>query len=122
MTTRRQRETLPRSIGGPIAMGVTTLTVDVANPAAPDVTESLEFIVDSGAVFSVVPETLRRLGIQPLQQPTFQLANNTRIIRWKGGALFRFREYLGVAEVIFGEDGDATLLGAHTLEAFGLRL
>ena len=104
-------------------MGVTTLTVEVASNAAPDVTESLEFIVDSGAVFSVVPtEVLRRLGIQPLRQQTFQLANNARIVRWKGGALFRFREYTGFAEVIFGEEGDATLLGAHTLEAFGLGL
>lgn len=104
-------------------MGVTTLTVEVANPATPEVTESLEFIVDSGAVFSVVPaEVLRRLGIQPLQQQTFQLANNTRILRWRGGALFKFREYLGVSEVIFGEEGDATLLGAHSLEAFGLGL
>ena len=104
-------------------MGVTTLTVEVANNAAPEVTESLEFIVDSGAVFSVVPtEVLRRLGIRPVQQQTFQLANNTRIVRWKGGALFKFREYVGFSEVIFGEEGDATLLGAHTLEAFGLGL
>jgi hypothetical protein len=109
--------------GGPIAVGVTTLTVEVANPATPDVTESLDFIVDSGAVLSVVPtEVLRRLGIRPLRQQTFRLATNARIVRWKGGALFKFREYVGVAEVIFGEEGDATLLGAHTLEAFGLGL
>jgi predicted aspartyl protease len=104
-------------------MGVTTLVVDVANPAAPESTESLEFLVDSGAVFSVVPgEVLRRLGIPPRHRQTVQLANNTRIVRWIGGALFRFREYVGFAEVIFGEEGDATLLGAHTLEAFGLGL
>ena len=104
-------------------MGVTTLVVEVANPATPEVTESLECIVDSGAVFSVVPtEVLQRLGIRPRQQQTFQLANNARIVRWIGGAFFTFREYAGFAEVIFGEEGDATLLGAHTLEAFGLGL
>jgi predicted aspartyl protease len=109
--------------GGPIAVRITTLAVEVANPATPDVTERLEFIVDSGSVFSVVPtEVLRRLGIRPRRQQTFQLANNAHIVRWKGGALFKFREYEGVAEVIFGEEGDATLLGAHTLEAFGLGL
>src|ERR1700687_3065772 len=90
------------SPGGPIAMGVTTLVVEVANPATPEVTESLECIVDSGAVFSVVPtEVLQRLGIRPRQQQTFQLANNARIVRWIGGALFTFREYAGFAEVIF---------------------
>ena len=104
-------------------MGVTTLFVEVANPATPDLTDRLEFIVDSGAVFSVVPaEVLRRLGIQPREQQTFRLANSTHIVRWRGGAFFKFREYAGVAEVIFGEEGDATLLGAHTLEAFGLGL
>ena len=79
--------------------------------------------MDSGAVFSVVPtDVLRRLGLQPRRQQTFQLANNTRIIRWKGGALFKFREYEGVAEVIFGEEGDEPLLGATTLEEMGLAL
>ena len=36
-------------------MGVTSLVVGVANPAKPNVTERLEFTVDSGAVYSVVP-------------------------------------------------------------------
>ena len=42
--------------------------------------------------------------------------------RQKGGALFTFRDYIGVADVIFGEKGDATLLGAFSLEALGLAL
>ena len=104
-------------------MGVTTLIVYVANPATPDVTEGLEFTVDSGAVFSVVPaDVLRRLGIQPLKQETFRLANGAHIVRWKGGALFKFQEYVGFSDVIFGEEGDAKLLGALSLEALGLSL
>ena len=104
-------------------MGVTTLIVGVGNPATPGVTELREFTVDSGAVYSVVPaDVLRRLEIQPLKQETFRLANGSHIIRWKGGALFKFQEYVGVSDVIFGEEGDATLLGALTLEALGLSL
>ena len=104
-------------------MGVTTLVVDVANPATPEVTEGLEFIVDSGAVFSVVPaDVLRRLGIQPLRQETFRLANGTHILRYKGIAMFKFQEWIGGSDVIFGEEGDATLLGALTLEALSLML
>src|SRR5262245_59479065 len=124
MMTERADELSPLPPrGGPIAMGVTTLAVQVANIAAPEITESLEFIVDSGSTFWAVPtDLLRRLGIRPREQQTLQLANNARIVRWRGGALFKFREYTGVAEVIFGEEGDATLLGAHTLEAFGLGL
>jgi len=104
-------------------MGLTTLVIEVANPAIPGVTESLTFLVDSGAVYSVVPaEVLRRLGVQPLKQETFRLANGTHIIRYKGVALFRFQEWIGGSDVIFGEEGDATLLGALTLEALGLSL
>ena len=104
-------------------MGVTTLVVDVANPATPNITETLTFTVDSGAIYSVVgTEVLQRLGIQPLKQETFRLANGSHIIRWKGGAVFKFQEYVGFSDVIFGEEGDATLLGVLTLEALGLAL
>ena len=104
-------------------MGVTTLVIEVANPAKPAVTQRLEFTVDSGAVYSVVPgEVLRKLRIRPQKRETFRLANGTTIVRQKGVALFKFREYVGGADVIFGEEGDATLLGALSLEALGLTL
>ena len=104
-------------------MGVTTLTIAVANPERPAVTERLEFTVDSGAVYSVVPaEILRKLRIRPQRRQTFRLANGATIVRTKGVALFKFRQYVGGGDVIFGEKGDATLLGALTLEALGLLL
>ena len=104
-------------------MGVTTLDIEIANIADPETIERLRFTVDSGAVYSVVPApVLRRLGIRPLKRETFRLADGTHIRRHKGGALFKFRDYVGVADVIFGEKGDATLLGALTLEALGLVL
>lgn len=42
--------------------------------------------------------------------------------RKKGVAVFKFRERIGGADVIFGEPGDTNLLGAFTLEALGLSL
>jgi predicted aspartyl protease len=104
-------------------MGVTVLHVAVGNQANPEVTEELEFTVDSGAVYSVVPApVLERLGIQPLKSDRFRLADGRYIVRRRGGALFKFQDYIGVSDVIFGEPGDATLLGALTLEALGLSL
>ena len=111
------------SLKAPIAMGITSLVIDVANPANPEVTEGLEFTVDSGAVYSVVPApVLERLSIQPLKRETFRLVNGTHIVRQKGVALFKFQQWIGGSDVIFGEEGDATLLGALTLEALGLSL
>ena len=69
-------------------MGVTTLVVEIANPAKPETAERLEFTVDSGATYSVVPApVLRRLKIKPLKRETFRLADGSTIARRKGGAL-----------------------------------
>lgn len=104
-------------------MGLTVLEIDVGNLAAPDTTERIEFLIDSGAIYSVVPsEVLGRLGIQPLAEQEFRLANGMKITRKKGGALFRYGNRVGVSDVIFGEEGDSLLLGAFTLEALGLAL
>lgn len=104
-------------------MGLTFLEIEVGNPANPDIREKLEFLVDSGAIYSVVPVSiLERLGIKPLAEQEFRLANGTKIVRKKGGALFKYGDRIGVADVIFGEEGDSTLLGAFTLEALGLTL
>ena len=105
------------------AMGLTVLALAVANPARPDITQSVDFLVDSGAIYSIVPApVLRRLGIEPLAEQEFRLANGTRIVRKKRVAVFRYGDRVGGADVIFGEEGDASLLGAFTLEALGLAL
>ncbi|MBI2906165.1 MAG: aspartyl protease family protein [Chloroflexi bacterium] len=104
-------------------MRLTVLEIEVGNPASPEVTEKLEFLIDSGAIYSVVPTPiLERLGITPLAEQQFRLADGSKIARRKGVALFRYGERVGGADVIFGEEGDSTLLGAFTLEALGLAL
>ncbi|MGD0695869.1 MAG: aspartyl protease [Terriglobia bacterium] len=104
-------------------MGLTILELEVGNPANPDITEKVEFQIDSGAIYSVVPTPiLEKLGIRPLAKQEFRLADGSKIVRKKGGALFRRGGQVGVADVIFGEEGDSTLLGVFTLEALGLAL
>ena len=102
-------------------MGLTVLKVSVGNPAKPKVTKELEFLIDSGAVYSVVPAAvLRKLGIKPLATEEFRLADGSVSRRKKGIALFKYQDKVGGADVIFGEKGDSLLLGAFTLEALGL--
>ena len=104
-------------------MGLTTLEIDVGNPATPEMTEKVEFLIDSGAVYSVVPTAiLERLGIRPLTEQEFRLADGSRTRRRKGIALFKYGGLIGGADVIFGEEGDSQVLGAFTLEALGLSL
>jgi len=104
-------------------MGLTTVTIDVGNPAHPKKTIPVEFLVDSGAIYSVVPAPLlRKLGLSSISEEIFTLENGQKTKRKKGIALFKYQGKVGGADVIFGERGDATLLGAFTLEALGLAL
>lgn len=104
-------------------VGLVVLKVEVGNPAKPEVTEEVEFLIDSGAIYSVVPtKILKKLGIKPLSQEEFRLANGEKILRKKGIALFKYGERVGGADVIFGEKEGSILLGAFTLEALGLVL
>lgn len=104
-------------------MGLTVLEIEVGNPSTPEVTETIELLIDSGAIYSVVPApVLERLGIRPLAQQEFRLADGSKITRRKGGALFKYGDRIGGADVIFGEEGDYALLGAFTPEALGLSL
>ena len=104
-------------------MGLTFLSVEVGNVAQTEEMRPLEFLVDSGAVYSVVPrDVLEDLGIRSIARQEFRLADGSRVARDKGVALFRYGDRVGGADVIFGESGDSTLLGAMTLEALGLAL
>ncbi|HEY4688269.1 MAG TPA: aspartyl protease family protein [Anaerolineae bacterium] len=104
-------------------MGLTVLEIEVGSPAQPETTEKLEFLIDSGAIYSVVPTPiLERLGIRPLVEQEFRLANGSKITRKKGIALFKYQDRVGGADVIFGEEGDSVLLGVLTLEALGFSL
>ena len=104
-------------------MGSTVLEIEVGNPGNPEITEKLEFLVDSGAIYSVVPSNiLKKLGIKPCGDQEFRLADGSKIIRKKGIALFKFRDQIGGSDVIFGKEGDSIFLGAFTLESLGLFL
>ncbi|MGD0009643.1 MAG: aspartyl protease family protein [Terriglobia bacterium] len=104
-------------------MGLTYIQASIANPARPRRSAKLKFLVDSGALYSVVPaRVLRRLGIKPGKTKTFILADGTEVKRSLGQALFRLNGDEGASPVIFGETGDSVLLGIVSLEALGLIL
>lgn len=104
-------------------MGLTHVKVSIANPARPKRSIEITFLVDSGALYSIVPETaLRKLGVKPHSKRTFILADGSEITRKMGDVLFRMDGRQGAAPVIFGEKDDTTLLGTVSLEALGMAL
>ena len=101
-------------------MGLTYIKATVINPADPSKRLKVEFLVDSGAMYSVVPKTiLRRLGIRSRETKTFTLADGTDITRKVGNAFFSLDDSERASPIIFGEKGDTPLLGMVTLEALG---
>lgn len=108
---------------GECRMGLTILEVEIAKEADARVWEKLEFLIDSGAVYSVVPTpVLEKMSIKPYDEQTFRLANGEKIVRKRGFSFFRFGGRKGVSDVIFGEPGDSNLFGVLTLESLGLAL
>ena len=73
--------------------------------------------MDTGATTTVIPgSALRRLGIVPTKQETFESAGGGRVEldMAEAKALVAGRET--TTWVIFGQEGTAALLGAYTLE------
>ncbi len=104
-------------------MGLTHIELEIASPANTEEWEMVPCLVDSGAVYSVVPSSLLdALGIEPIATEDFRLADGQTISRRKGIAAFRYGERVGGGDVVFGEEGDMSLVGALTLEALGLAL
>ncbi len=104
-------------------MGITTVILRVKEHRKAEKFADVEFIVDSGAIYSLVPgKILDELGIEPYKEVSFSLADGTIIKRRVGDAYFEYKNDGGAASVIYGEEGDDPLLGATTLEALGLVL
>lgn len=103
-------------------MRVTFLKVKVINPERPKKSQECEFLVDSGAVYSVVPQSiLKMLGIKPTSFQEFILANGEVLKKPVGNAYFEYQGKIRAAPVIFGDE-DVFLLGATTIEALGMIL
>lgn len=103
-------------------MGITFLNIKVKNPQDPQKTVMRRFLVDSGAVYSVMPAIdLTKIGIKSTDKQKFTLANGEVIEKFIGNGLFEYRGKLRSSPVVFGEEG-IYLLGAVTLESLGVIL
>ncbi len=104
-------------------MGITNAIVRVREHRKSKEFADVEFLIDSGAVYSLVPgKILDTIGIEPYKEMSFSLADGTTIKRRISSAFFEFQNESGPAPVIYGEEGDTPLLGVTTLESMGLVL
>lgn len=102
-------------------MGITYIEGKARGPLGIEKNE--RFLVDSGAPYSLLPETTwKLLGLSPKREVSFNLADGTSIKRKVSECYFILPHGEGHTPVILGESGDEALLGAVTLEILGLVL
>ncbi len=103
-------------------MGITFTTARISNPRnrhRPVV--ELEFLIDTGAIYSVVPVSIaRKLALAKLDREEFTLADGTRRAYNIGEAFFELGDRRGTSKVVFGPPNATPILGALTLESLGL--
>lgn len=100
-------------------MGMTYANVIVRNPAAPEQEWRGRFLVDTGAIDSLVPGPwLESIGLTPRSSREYELADGTEVRFDVAVAEF---EIMG-ATVIFGQPHSEPLLGATALESAGIHV
>ena len=81
----------------------------------------IEATVDTGAAYTTLPASLlRELGVAPLGQRRFLLADGRRVFMDIGRAWVTIDGESEVTLVVFGADDAPPLLGAYTLEGLAL--
>ena len=85
-------------------MGITFTSARISNPRAPHrrVVE-MEFLIDAGAMYSVVPGSIaRKLALKKLDREEFTLADGTRRAYDVGEAFLELDGRRGTSKVVFG--------------------
>ena len=106
-------------------MGMFKVPVKVANPADSSRFFEDEFWVNTGAIYSFVPEDrLEAIGLAPLRSRDLMLADGRHDRRPMGEALFTVPELEETltCPVVFAPKGSLYLLGATALENFGVNV
>jgi clan AA aspartic protease len=101
-------------------MGVLSVNAEIGDPKAEHF-QSVEFTVDTGSSHTCLPASFfRELGVEPHARQRFVLADGRRVDSDIGRAWLRIDGQQEITIVVFAEEGTQPLLGAITLEEFGL--
>ncbi len=102
-------------------MGFVTAKISIETLTRPAQRTELNLLVDTGALYSIVPAAqLRALGVEVQERQEFESADGRVIQRDVGEARFHYDGRKALSPVIFGETADAAVLGVVTLEVLGL--
>jgi predicted aspartyl protease len=102
-------------------MGTFFAEVQLASPARPERRETVKLLVDSGSMYTWVSATLLRdLGVQPTERRRLLTIEGRTVERGAAEILITLEGRTLHTLCLFGEPGDLEVVGAYTLEGFGL--
>jgi predicted aspartyl protease len=103
-------------------MGTFRQRVEIATtPQGPF--EEMEALVDTCATYTQAPASLlHSLGVDAIDSETFVLADGSQVERRVGEITLRLDGRTRTTLIVFDQEGATPLLGAVTLEEFGLRI
>ncbi len=102
-------------------MGITKVTVNISNLAKSKPGYEEEFLVDTGAIDCMAPESaLINAGIEPEGKSVYELANGQPVEYKYGFARVSFMGSETVAQIIFGPEEAEPILGVVALENVGI--
>ena len=102
-------------------MGSTYVTVTVRNPAEPKKFWEELFLVDTGAIDSLVPRNhLESIGLRPKAQRTYELADGSEIKMDVTTGDIEFMGEIVGGTIIFGDPDTEPILGVTALESVGI--
>lgn len=102
-------------------MGLTSVTVKVTNLTKSKKGYEALFLVDTGAVHCMAPETeLNKIGVEIEGKEIYELANGQPVEYKYGFARISFMGSETVSQIIFGPDGSEPILGVVALENVGI--
>ena len=97
-------------------------TWNVANPAAPDVSESVRVLVDTGATLSVLPaDLLDSLGVRRRYRRRLQGFGGV-VTRDTGTVNMSYEDSEEGVTVVFGNEDDPPIMGVTALETLGFEV
>ena len=111
------------TVKGKINMGLTRIDVTLKSPGRSKRNYRERFLVDTGATDSMAPaRKLRSIGIKPIGERAYELADGTKQKYQFGLAEIRFLNEITAGRVIFGPDDVEPILGVTALESVGITI
>jgi len=104
-------------------MGVTHVAVTIRNPADPERSWEGSFLVDTGAIDSLVPRPrLQAIGIEPEGERRYELADGSEIRMDVAVARLEFMGECVGGTIILGDEDAGPQLGVTALESVGVEI